>query len=420
MTARDVLKQTEGVSPLSRLAQRAPAFQTSPWEKVDRLVSGGPADTIYFGNGTPSREAIPFARMQEASDRAWAEVMETPGALDYGNAAGLNELRDLIAVRMEQNLGIHAERKNIIISNGSQQAIDYLCRLMLDPGDTIIIEGPTYLGALQIFDTYQVNYIVAPMDDCGLDVDHLRATLASAPVVPKLLYTIPTFQNPSGITMPLERRHALVELMHEYGILILEDDPYGELWIDEPPPPALRALDSGVAYLGTFSKTIAPGIRSGWVVAPDGFAEMLSIEKEIVDIHNERLMMRIVRNTVEGFLDDHLVGARALYRLRRDAMLSGLGRFLPVGTSWSLPGGGFFVWVTLPDGISAVELLPFAAKRGVAFLAGEWFYPGYVSADAISNLRLNFSTLPEEKIEEGLRRLGEAIMAFVEQGDSSS
>src|SRR6188472_3715485 len=150
MIARDVMKQTDGVSPLSRLAQRAPAFQTSPWEKVDRLVSGGPADTIYFGNGTPSRGVIPFARMQEASRRAWAEVMETPGALDYGNAAGLNELRDLIAVRMEKNLGIQAERKNIIISNGSQQAIDYLCRLMLDPGDTIIVEGPTYLGALQI------------------------------------------------------------------------------------------------------------------------------------------------------------------------------------------------------------------------------------------------------------------------------
>src|SRR4051794_10669185 len=216
MRVRDTLMQTERVSPLSRLAQRAPAFQTSPWEKVDRLISGGAADTIYFGNGTPSREAIPFARMQEASERAWAEVMETPGALDYGSAAGSNELRDLIATRMERNLGIHAERKNIIISNGSQQAIDYLCRLMLDPGDTIIVEGPTYLGALQIFDTYQVNYIAAPLDDCGLDVDHLRVTLASSPVVPKLLYTIPTFQNPSGITMPLARRQALIDLMREY------------------------------------------------------------------------------------------------------------------------------------------------------------------------------------------------------------
>ena len=372
-----------------------------------------------MGNGTPSPQAAPFNRLREATDAAWNEVLATPGALDYGNAAGLNELRDLIGDRMRANLGIDAQRKNIILTNGSQQAIDYLCRLMLDPGDTIIVEGPTYLGALQIFDTYQANYVVAPLDEQGLDVEHLRRTLAELHVVPKLLYTIPTFQNPSGITMPLERRQALIDLMNEYGILILEDDPYGELWIDEPPPPALRALDPGVAYLGTFSKTIAPGIRSGWVVAPDGFAEMLTIEKEVVDIHNERVMMRVVRNTVEGFLDQHLIGARALYRVRRDAMLAGLFRHMPAGTTWSIPGGGFFVWVTLPDGLSAVELLPFTAKRGVAFLAGEWFYPGYVSEDAVSNLRLNFSTLPEEKIEEGLRRLGEAIDAFVAERTSA-
>lgn len=419
MTVRDITKPTEGTTPLSRLAHRAPAFQVSPWENVDRLVSGGPVDTIYFGNGTPSREAIPFDRLREATHAAWDEVLATPGALDYGNAAGLNELRDLIGDRMRANLGIDAPRKNIILTNGSQQAIDYLCRLMLDPGDTIIVEGPTYLGALQIFDTYQINYVVAPLDDQGLDVEHLRRTLAELPVVPKLLYTIPTFQNPSGITMPLERRRALIDLMNAYGILILEDDPYGELWIDEPPPPALRALDPGVAFLGTFSKTIAPGIRTGWVVAPDGFAEMLTIEKEIVDIHNERVMMRVVRNTVEGFLDQHLIGARALYRARRDAMLAGLARHMPTGTTWSVPGGGFFVWVTLPNGLPAVELLPFAAKRGVAFLAGEWFYPGYVSADAVSNLRLNFSTLPEEKIEAGLRRLGEAIDAFVAEQASA-
>lgn len=393
---------------IKRLARRAPAFQSSVWETVDRLVSGGAEDTIYFGNGTPSREVIPFERLQAANLIAWQEVMETPGALDYGDAAGHVPLRGLIAKRM-QALGIETAPENVILTNGSQQGIDYLCRLMLDPDDTIVVEGPTYLGALQIFDAHEVNYITAPMDEQGLDIDALIALLDQSPVTPKLIYTIPTFQNPTGITMPLERRERLVTLARERGILILEDDPYGELWVDEQPPLPLRALDDQVAYLGTFSKTIAPGLRMGWIVAPPGFMEMLTIEKEVADIHGERVMMRTIYHTVDGFLDDHLPVARELYRKRRDAMLAGLQKSMPEGTRWSIPGGGFFVWVTLPEGLNAVELLPTAAARGVAYLAGEWFYPTYREPSAQRNLRLNFSTLPEERISEGLCRLGAVL-----------
>lgn len=391
-----------------RLARRAPAFQSSVWETVDRLVSGGAEDTIYFGNGTPSREVIPFERLQAASLIAWQEVMETPGALDYGDAAGHVPLRELIAKRMAA-LGIEASSADIILTNGSQQGIDYLCRLMLDPGDTIVVEGPTYLGALQIFDAHEVNYITAPIDGQGLDIDALIALLDQRPEPPKLIYTIPTFQNPTGITMPLDRRERLVTLARERGILILEDDPYGELWFDEQPPVPLRALDEQVAYLGTFSKTIAPGLRMGWIVAPPGFMEMLTIEKEVADIHGERVMMRTIYHAVDGFLDDHLPVARELYRKRRDAMLVGLAESMPGGTAWSNPGGGFFVWVTLPDGLDAVELLPVAAASGVAYLAGEWFYPTYREPRARRNLRLNFSTLPEDRIAEGLRRLGAVL-----------
>jgi 2-aminoadipate transaminase len=408
MTAQSWTAGTGDLDLLQRLARRAPAFQSSVWETVDRLVSGGAPDAIYFGSGTPSREVMPLARLQEAGRIAWEEVLATPGALDYGDAAGYPPLRELIARRMAA-LGIETSADSIILTNGSQQGIDYLCRLMLDPGDTIVVEGPTYLGALQVFDAHEVNYITAPMDDQGLDIDALVALLDASPVTPKLIYTIPTFQNPTGITMPLARRERLVALARERGILILEDDPYGELWVDEAPPPPLRALDDQVAYLGTFSKTVAPGVRIGWIVAPPRFMEMLTIQKEVADIHGDRVMMRTIHRAVDGFLDDHLPVARALYRTRRDAMISGLERFMPAGTSWSYPGGGFFVWVTLPEGLNAVELLPVAAGSGVAYLAGEWFYPGYVWPSASRNLRLNFSTLEEVRIEEGLRRLGAVL-----------
>jgi 2-aminoadipate transaminase len=378
------------------------------------LVSGAGPETIFFGNGNPARERIPFERMAQASSVTWQQIAETPGAIDYGEPEGNPELRDLIAERIRLR-GIEASREDILPTTGSQQAIDFICRLMLEPGDAIVVEGPTYLGALQIFDAYEVEYIVAPVDEQGLDVAHLRQVLAGRTIMPKLIYTIPTFQNPTGVTMPIERRQALVDLAREHGILILEDDPYCELWIDAPPPPAIRSLDSNVAYLGTFSKTIAPSIRSGWVVAPAGFSRMLSLVKEVADINGDKVMMRTVLNAVPGFLDEHLVGSRAFYRARRDAMLAGLARHMPAGTTWSHPAGGFFIWVTLPEGLRAIDLLPIAAEtHGVAFLAGEWFYPGYEWPEASRTFRLSYSKHPESRIEEGMRRLGVAIRAALE------
>jgi len=398
----------------SRLASRSPAFQRSPWETVEQMVVGAGPETIFFGNGNPAREAIPFERMREASERTWAQIADTAGAIDYGEPEGLPALRDMIADRI-RNRGIETDRSQILPTTGSQQAIDFICRLMLDPGDAIVVEGPTYLGALQIFDAYEVEYIVAPVDDGGLDVNALNQMLGLRTTMPKLIYTIPTFQNPTGVTMPMERRQALVDLARERGILILEDDPYCDLWIDEPPPPAIRSLDDNVAYLGTFSKTIAPSIRSGWVVVPAGFNRMMTLVKEIADINGDKVMMRTVLNAVPGFLDEHLIGSRALYRSRRDAMLSGLDRYMPPGTAWSHPSGGFFIWVTLPDGLNAIELLRLAVSRfGVAFLAGEWFFPGYSWPAASRMLRLSYSKHPEARIEEGLKRLGSAIAAALE------
>jgi 2-aminoadipate transaminase len=387
-------------------ARRARAFESSPWSAAWDLVSQHP-DPIYFGNGAPAREAQPLDRLREAGARAWAEAC---GILDYGEVEGYLPLRELIARRMAVR-GVVVDPAEIMITNGSQQGIDLVARLMLDPGDQIVVEGPVYIGAMQTFDAYEAEYIIAPLDDEGLDVAALDRLLTATGARPKLIYTVPTFQNPTGITMSRARREALLALARERGILVLEDDPYGELYFGEVPELALRAIDSDVVHLGTFSKTIAPGIRVGWTVAPPRLMDLLLMAKEGSDIHTDRVITRTVYYTADGFLDEHVAGLRELYRRRRDALLAGLERNLPSSVTWSCPGGGFFVWVRLSDGYDADELLPRAAGHGVAFLPGSWFYPA--GQKLHNGFRMSFSALPIERIEEGTRRLGNAIGEFL-------
>ncbi len=385
------------------LARRAATFGPSPWEAVIRLLDRHP-DMIFFGNGAPAMELMPVARLQEAAARVWADA---PGHLGYGDVAGFAPLRELIAARMATQ-GIVAHPDSLLLTNGSQQGIDLIARLVLDPGDIVLVEAPTYLGALQVFDAFEATYLTVPTDGDGLRVDALEQALAGSSRPPKLLYTVPTFQNPTGSTMPRARREALLQVARAHGILVVEDDPYGELRYDGQAEPALRALDPDVVYLGTFSKTIAPGLRVGWLAAPPDLVTPLLTAREAGDIHNERMTARIVYHAASDFLDDHLVGARAVYRQRRDALLAGLADHLPPGARWTEPRGGFFVWVELPDGMDADRLLPAAAERGVTFLPGAWFYAGEPDR---RTLRLNFSTLPEERIAEGMRRLATTIVA---------
>ncbi|MGI8474780.1 MAG: PLP-dependent aminotransferase family protein [Thermomicrobiales bacterium] len=390
------------------VARRSAVFGLSVWNEIDRLISRHP-DVIYFGSGAPASELYPLARMQEAAQAAWANA---GGALDYGEVEGYLPLRQLIARRMGAQ-GIRVDPAHLMMTTGSQQGIDHVAKLMLDPGDLIVVEGPTYIGAMQAFDPYEPTYLAVPVDGEGLDVAELARALDRAERAPKFIYTIPTFQNPTGFTMTLARRIALTTLARARGILLLEDDPYGEIHFGDPPPPALRALDPDVIYLGTFSKTIAPGIRVGWLAAPADLIGMLLMVKEAADIHGDRMIMRTVHNIADGFLDGHVASARAIYRRRRDALLAGLDEHMPAGTVWSKPEGGFFVWLTLPPGLDSDEFLPFAAERGVAFLPGSYFYPkGW---EVRTSLRLNFSTLSEERIAEGARRLGAALLAFMEQ-----
>jgi len=388
-------------------ARRAASFARSPWAAVTSLLDRHPA-MIYFGDGMPARDLMPVARLREASARAWDDA---PAALEYGDTFGWDPLRDFIVERMARQ-GMVAARDQIMVTTGAQQGLDLLCKLLLDPGDLVVVEGPTYLGALQTFDAYEATYLVVPVDADGMRVDQLEQALASAPRPPKLIYTIPTFQNPSGDTLSRQRRHRLLALAHAHGVALIEDDPYGELRFAGAPQPPLRALDPRVLYLGTFSKTIAPGLRVGWIAAPEALLPLLMGARESADLHSERISMRTVYHAAHGFLDTHLAQVRTAYRARRDAMLAGLRAEMPPGARWSHPEGGFFVWLELPPGLSADDLLPRAADRGVLYLPASFFYPhgfphGHPAARGA--LRLNFSTLPAPVIAEGIRRLGAAI-----------
>jgi 2-aminoadipate transaminase len=389
-----------------RLAKRALAYQPFFWDEVGDILEAHPG-AIYFGNGAPNRETMPFAQLQEASKTAWAEGSQ---ALDYGELAGYKPLRQLICQRMAAQ-GIAAAPDEVAIINGSQQGIDIICRLFTDPGDTVIVEGPTYLGALQAMNPFEVNYLPIPVDDEGLDVEALSNALLGLPKPPKLIYTIPTFQNPTGITMTRQRREALLDLARKHGILVLEDDPYGEIYFDESPPELpLRALDPEVIYLGTFSKTIAPGLRIGWITAPTDLVTLSLAAREASDIHGDRILTRTVYHAAKDFLDQHLVSARAFYRRRRDLMLNTLAEYMPPGVTWVEPRGGFFVWVTLPDGLAADDMLSLAADHGVVYLPGSWFYP---NQEERSSFRLSFSCLTEDEMVEGIRRLGMATAQFI-------
>ena len=392
-------------APRPILARRSASFATSPWAAADGLVQKHP-DPIMFGNGAPAAECQPFDRLREASAIAWSEAY---GMLDYGELAGYPPLRELIVDRLAAR-GISAGVDDILVTSGSQQGIDLVAKLMLDPGDGIIVEGPTYIGAMQVFDAYEARYFVCPVDDHGLCPETLEQLLGNPENRIKMIYTMPVFQNPTGSNLSAERRGLVLEAASKHGVLVVEDDPYGELWFDTPPPLALRSESDGVLYLGTFSKTIAPGIRVGWIVAPPSLLPLLLLAKEGVDINSDRIMTRTVYHTAIDYLDDHIEELRAFYGSRRDALVSTLTEVMPADVIVPKPGGGFFEWLEIADTEDSMDLLTVAAEHGVGFLPGAWFYPAGQSN--ANGLRLSFSALSIDDLIEGATRLGDAMTDY--------
>ena len=402
--AATTANDTHTFSLATRVASRNTAFNgNSIWTELLKQFSLHD-DPVYFGDGAPAKELMPVDRLREASVKAWSDA---PACLGYGEQAGFSLLRDLIAERLTAR-GMQASPEQILVTSGSTQGIDLAARVFLEEGDAVIVENPTFLGALEIFQTYGVRIIPVDLDDSGMRMDALETALRNEPRA-KMIYTIPTFQNPTGSTLPLDRRMRMVELARLHNVVIVEDDPYCELHYDGEPLPPIWTLGDDVIYLGTFSKTIAPGIRTGWSVARPEIHRLLLANREVMDISNDRITMRTVYHTAVDFLDDHVAGARDVYRSRRDAMLAALDAHMPEGVSWTRPGGGFFVWITVPSSIDTARLSEQSAQRGVIFFPGHWFYP---SQDRFNAIRLSYSTVPEERIVEGVRRLAETIRQY--------
>ncbi|MBA3451450.1 MAG: PLP-dependent aminotransferase family protein [Chloroflexia bacterium] len=392
----------EQTSPAT--SRRIEPFVESVWPWVHDLEERNP-EAVFFGGGVPPTDVIPVERLRQGSERAWQDGADI---LLYGEVRGYRPLRDLIAERMAGR-GAAVDAADILITNGAQQGIDLAARVFVDPGDIVLTEAPTFMDALRVFRSHEAEPVGVPVDDDGLQVDALAMILDRLPKRPKFLYTVPTYQNPMGVTMSTARRRALVDLTREREIVIVEDDPYGDLAFDGAPVPTLKALDPEVVYLGTFSKVLAPGLRVGWVASSPQLRESFFNVKEGTDIHNERIMTRTVFHAANGFLDDHLATTREIYRRRRDAMITGLEREMPEGVHWTMPDGGFFLWVTLPEGYDTDAMLPAATDRGIIYLPSSWFYP---DRSWKRSMRLNFSSQPEERIDEAMRRLAQTIAAF--------
>ncbi len=378
-------------------ARQLPGRHSAPGTRLDQR-------TISFGTGTPDPTLFPLARFREALDLALAEA--GGDLFGYGPVQGEPALREELVAWMARR-AIRVTPERVVVTHGSQQGLDLLARLFIEVGDAIVVESPTYLGALQVFRGAGARLIAVPLDDEGLRADLLAPLLARHR--PKFIYTVPTFQNPTGITMSQRRRETLLDLAARLGVPIVEDDPYGELSFGEAPPPPLAALDRHnlVIHVGTMSKILLPGIRLGWLSAPPPVAEALGALRQTIDLHpNGPLQRALGIFLARGWLDDHLALLRPAVRARRDALLAALAASAPPGMAWNTPAGGSFVWVRLPCGLRASALAVEAAREGVAFIAGEAFSPTGDERDA---LRLNFAGVPEADIAEGVRRLMIAI-----------
>src|SRR5436305_311024 len=366
-------------------------------------------EVISLAGGLPDTGAFPKDTLTAVMARIARESSAEP--LQYGPTEGLAGAKDCIVEVMAAE-GIRADPDDMIVTAGGQQVIDLTARALIDPGDVIIAEAPTYPGAVPVFSSYQADVVQIEMDSDGMRVDLMEETLDRLEREgrrPKFIYTIPTFQNPAGVTMSLPRRKRLVEMARERELLVLEDNPYGLLRYEGEPQPTLRSLDGGVyvMYLGTFSKILSPGIRLGWVLAPPPVLEKINLGKQAADLCTSTLSQLLVRAYFdEGIWRDYIESLNVIYRARRDAMLDALAEFFPRQAEWTRPGGGLFIWVTLPDFIDTTDLLARALRENVAFVPGEG---AYLDGRGRNSMRLNFSASDEDTIREGVRRIGEVV-----------
>jgi 2-aminoadipate transaminase len=363
---------------------------------------------ISFAGGLPSPKTFPVAEFEAACTKVLRD--DPTGALQYAASEGYGPLREMVAA----NLPWSVDPAQVLITTGSQQGLDLVAKVLIDAGSRILVESPTYLGAVMAFTPMEPEVVSVANDEEGIDIADLRAKAAGA----RFLYALPNFQNPTGRTMSESRRAALSEVATDLGLPIMEDNPYGDLWFDTPPPAPLTARNpEGGIYLGSFSKVLAPGLRMGFLVAPTAVYPKLLQAKQAADLHspgfNQRLIAEVMK---DGFLDRHVPTIRALYKSQRDAMLQALAAAFPEGQTnsslcWNTPAGGMFLWARLPEGMRAVDLLPYAVNQGVAFVPGAPFYADHGDP---RTLRLSFVTPSVEEIHQGVAALARAMQIYAQ------
>ena len=374
-----------------QMARRAERLNPSTIREILKITER--PGIISLAGGLPSSDTFPVAAMAQACAKV---LRDTPReALQYAASEGYAPLREWVAAEMAGH-GLHADASQVLITTGSQQGLDLVGKVLIDPGSRVAVEAPTYLGALQAFAPYEAEFVAVDGDAEG----PLPAALDAARGA-RFMYLLPNFQNPSGRCLSAQRRQALAQAALAIGLPLVEDNPYGDLWFDAPPPPPLAASAGDAAvYLGSFSKVLAPGLRLGYVVAPRLLYPKLLQAKQAADLHTPGFNQRVVHEVIkDGFLRTHVPTIRARYKTHRDAMRSALERHMPAGCRWSVPVGGMFFWVELPPALDATALLPRAVEAGMAYVPGA---PFFSSGGHANTLRLSFVTVPPAQIEAGI------------------
>jgi len=388
-------------------AQRMELIKASEIREILKITQR--PEVISFAGGLPAPELFPVEEMKHVA----VTVLEESGhqALQYSTTEGYEPLRQQIAVRMNK-FKINVNPADILITSGSQQALDFSGKLFINSGDVILCESPTYLAAISAFRAYRPNFVEVPTDDNGMIIEQLEKIIQATPKV-KLIYVIPDFQNPTGRTWSLERRQQFIEVINKYEIPVIEDNPYGELRFEGEIFPAIKSFDQKglVVFVSTFSKTFCPGLRIGWMAASSSFIEKYVLIKQGADLHTSSISQREISRYIDLYdFEAHIEKIIAVYRGRRDAVIQAMEQYFTKDVKFTYPNGGLFTWVEMSNGIKAGELLTQCLKEDVAFVPGDSFYP----VERVENtFRLNFSNMPEQRIYEGIKRIASVMNSLV-------
>ena len=387
-----------------KLADRMEGMKASEIRELLKLTAQ--PEIISFAGGLPAPELFPVEEIAKVTTDLLAK--EGRQLLQYATTEGRPSLRAKIAKRMADKYHTVVDKDDILITTGSQQCLDFCGKLFINPGDVVLCESPSYLGALNAFNAYQPKFVEVPTDNGGLITEELDKILAATPNC-KFIYVIPDFQNPTGRTWSLERRKAFMEVVNKYDLAVVEDNPYGELRYEGEILPSLKSLDTKglVMFLGTFSKIFTPGLRLGWVAAEHSLLEKFVQIKQSADLHTSNFDQGVVDAYIDNYdLDAHVKEIVALYKHRRDVILKAMEENFPAGCEWTHPEGGLFLWLTVPEGVSALKVFNKCIEAKVAGVIGDAFYP---NGKTDRSMRINFSNMPDERIVEGINRMAKAI-----------